>query len=518
MPADADSPLSRHLPPIPAAWLVGLDAFLIGLASMAASIIHRYYRGLTPSGEDILPNGPRGAWLAWTAALCLLLPLTLLILEQYRVARDVRNGWSFTRVLTACAFTFGGLWLFLYFQGSQPIRDADVRVLTHLGLTVVLLTGWRAIASRRLRRAVVTGKRVRNVLLVGDDVSLETLGRDLVGDSLHGRRIVGFVRANPLAKLETLPKGTWMPAEAVAVETAVVENSLRQPRHLWAAIIAHTEGEDARLIDGLGVEELLLSNRMPDDEIASWIALAQARGVDAHLVPYSHERLGIVPRPWLLGDRIVLDIHRRPMDPFAWAAKRTMDVVLGSIALVLVSPLILLAAIAIKLENPRSPVFYGGTRVGLKGRHFRQWKLATMRPDADKFRDDLAAKNAREGPWFQLDEVNDPRISKVGRLLRKYSLNDLPQFWNVVWGTMSLVGPRPLAADEASRFVKFDFRYYQCFDVKPGITGLWQVSNRMVPSFEYRFKLDMQYIQNWSLWLDLKLMVMTPVAMLGGGR
>lgn len=516
-PDGVDSPVSRHLPPIPVAWLVAFDMFLLGAASAAASIASRIYIGTTPDTGDVLPAGPRGEWVAWTAALCLLVPLTLLVLDQYRVARDVRNGWSFTRVLAAHVFAFGGIWLFLYFQG-QAIRDADARVLAHFGGSLLLLAGWRAWAAHRLRATVLSGKRVRNVLLVGEDRSLASVAEALVADPLFGRRIVGIVRASPLPALASPPAGTWIPGVAIDVEAAVVENSLRQPRHIWATIHPPTDAECSRAIDGLGVEEVLLSNRLEDVQLANWIGIAQLRGVDAHIVPYSHERLGIAPRPWMLGERIMLDIHRQPMGVLGWAAKRTVDVMIGSVALVLVAPLLLIAAIAIKIEHPRSPVFYGGIRVGLKGRHFRQWKLATMRPDADKFRDQLLARNAREGPWFQLDEENDPRISRVGRFLRKYSLNDLPQFWNVIVGTMSMVGPRPLAADEAARFVKFDFRYYQCFDVKPGITGLWQVSNRMDPSFDYRFKLDMEYIGRWSFWRDLKLIVFTPWAMLKGGR
>ena len=516
-PDGVDSPVSRHLPPIPATWFVALDVFLIGAASMAAAFIARIYVGATPEAQDVLPDAPQGYWVAWTAVHCVLIPLALLVQHQYRVVADVKNGWSFGRVLGATLFSFGGLVLFLEFFG-QPITDVQARVTAHFGITLFLLAGWRAWVTARLRHQVLSGKRVRNVLFVGDDASMEALGRDLVAEPLHGRRIVGFARATQIAPLAVPPTGTWMPATAVDIESAVVENSLRQPRHIWASIRMSAEADATRAVDGLGAEEVLLSNRMSDTEIAAWISLAQSRGVDAHIVPFSHERLGIVPQPWMLGTRIMLDIHRRPMDLFGWVAKRTKDVVIGGVALVLISPILLLAAIAIKLENPKSPVFYGGIRVGFKGRHFRQWKLATMRPDADRFRDQLLVKNAREGPWFQLDEENDPRISRVGRFLRKYSLNDLPQFFNVVMGSMSLVGPRPLATDEAGRFVQFDFRYYQCFDVKPGITGLWQVSNRMDPSFEYRFKLDMEYIEQWSIGKDLKLMLMTPFAMLRGGR
>ncbi|HEX2065899.1 MAG TPA: exopolysaccharide biosynthesis polyprenyl glycosylphosphotransferase [Candidatus Thermoplasmatota archaeon] len=507
-------PGARHLPPIPGAWFMPLDSALVVLAGILAKLLLDALHGPSFATLDVLPAHPQGFWVAWTAAQAVLVPVGLYAAGQYRMLSDIRRGWSFPRITLVLLAAFLGVALFLYALG-QPVRET-ARVEAQFVLAMLLLGAWRALMQRRLRAQVLRGERVRNCLLVGDDEALDALARELLADPLYGRRIVGFARSGkpPSAPL---PEGSWGPPGATAAQ-ATVENALHQPKHLWAAYATATEAERASLIDGLGVEEMMLGNRVPEPELAAWLRLAQERGVDAHLVPRHHLDLGIVPSPWKLGAFAVMDVHSNPINRLEQAAKRTLDMLVAALALVLASPLLVACVIAIKLENPRGPMFYGGRRVGLKGRHFRQWKLATMRPDADAFREQLLAKNAREGPWFQLDEANDPRISKVGRVLRKYSLNDLPQFWNVLMGDMSLVGPRPLAPDEASRFVQYDFRYYQCFDVKPGITGLWQVSDRMDPSFERRFQLDLEYIRKWSFTRDLVILVKTPMAMLKGGR
>lgn len=506
----ADNPVSRHLPPIPATWFVALDIVLIGLASMAASIASRLYVGDTPSTADVVPAGSRSEWVAWTAAHCVLVPLALMVLDQYRVTKDVRGGWSLTRVLAACVFSFGGVVIFLYFQG-QPIRNSDARVLAHFGVAFALLAGWRAWASHRLRGQVLAGRRVRNVLLVGEDASLESLGRDLVADPLHGRRIVGFVRAAPLPDLPAPPADTWMPGRPVDAAAAVAENTSRHPRHMWAALAAGDDVARARAADSLGVEELMLSNRLPDGELMAWIGLAQLRGLDVHIVPFSHERIGILPAPWRLGNRILLDVHRIPMQPLGWAAKRTLDIVGATVGLVLGSPLMLAAAIAIKLEDPKLTVLYPGRRVGLKGRVFRMQKFTTMRADAQELeaKTDLQALNQRQGPWFKLEADKDPRLTRSGRWIRKLSINEIPQFWNVLKGEMSLVGPRPPTPGEVATYLGYDFRYFQVLDVKPGITGLWQVTARHDPSFERRLQLDLEYMRRWSIWLDLKILLKT---------
>ena len=206
------------------------------------------------------------------------------------------------------------------------------------------------------------------------------------------------------------------------------------------------------------------------------------------------------------------------MSRVGWWVKRGMDIVGSVTGLLLGGPVLLVAAVAIKIENPKLPVFYRSPRVGLKGRQFMMWKLTTMRPDAQELEKDLQTRNEREGPWFKLESGHDPRLTKVGRFLRKYTINEVPQFINVLTGDMSLVGPRPPIPSEVATYMDYDFRYFRCLDVKPGMTGLWQVTAKDDPSFDLRLELDLKYMREWSVWMDAGILLRTVWVAFGRGE
>jgi exopolysaccharide biosynthesis polyprenyl glycosylphosphotransferase len=185
------------------------------------------------------------------------------------------------------------------------------------------------------------------------------------------------------------------------------------------------------------------------------------------------------------------------------ALKRTLDVVFSVSVLLLLLPLLLLISLAVKLDSP-GPVFYASERVGKKGRIFRCLKFRTMIRDAEKRRAEVMHMNERQGVLFKISD--DPRITRLGRLLRKYSLDELPQFVNVLAGDMSVVGPRPPIASEVK---EYKLGHLRRLDVMPGITGLWQVQGRQDPSFDSYISLDVTYIENWSLWLDIRIIART---------
>jgi len=160
-------------------------------------------------------------------------------------------------------------------------------------------------------------------------------------------------------------------------------------------------------------------------------------------------------------------------------------------------------ALAVRFGST-GPIFYRAARIGRKGRTFVCYKFRTMVPNADQMKADLEHMNEREGLLFKIE--NDPRVTKIGRMLRKYSLDELPQFYNVLRGDMSLVGPRPPIASEVE---KYDLSHLRRLDVLPGITGLWQVEARQDPSFDSYISLDTAYVENWSFWLDLKILTRT---------
>ena len=190
--------------------------------------------------------------------------------------------------------------------------------------------------------------------------------------------------------------------------------------------------------------------------------------------------------------------------------KRAIDAVGASLGLLLSAPLLALAAVAIRLDSP-GPVFFVQTRCGQGGRMFRMWKLRSMSVDAESRRDALAHRNDLRGPVFKMRD--DPRVTRVGRWLRRSSIDEIPQFWNVLRGEMSLVGPRPPLPREV---LLYGPREWRRLDVKPGLTCIWQVSGRNDIDFDEWVAMDLHYIENWSLFTDLALLLRTLRAVLSG--
>jgi exopolysaccharide biosynthesis polyprenyl glycosylphosphotransferase len=231
---------------------------------------------------------------------------------------------------------------------------------------------------------------------------------------------------------------------------------------------------------------------------------------------------------WLVADFLQTQISRTSFDDFhgtpvmvfrstpeaSWQSviKQVMDVVGAALLLVLTLPLFLMVALFIKLSSP-GPVLFRQKRCGLNGRPFTMLKFRSMVSDAEQRKVELALLNEMEGPVFKV--THDPRITPIGRFIRRFSIDELPQLINVLRGEMSLVGPRPLPVDEVKRFD--DFAHRRRLSVKPGLTCLWQVSGRNeVRSFKDWVRLDLEYIDNWSLWLDLKILLWTIPAVLTG--
>ncbi len=198
------------------------------------------------------------------------------------------------------------------------------------------------------------------------------------------------------------------------------------------------------------------------------------------------------------------------------AIKHALDYAFGIVLLVACTPLLLVVALLVRLSSP-GPILFRQTRAGLNGRPFTLYKFRTMQAGADRRQAELASQNEMRGPVFKI--ARDPRVTRLGRILRRHSLDELPQLWNVLRGEMSLVGPRPLPVEEVRRFQNHADR--RRLSVKPGLTCLWQISGRNdIADFDDWVRLDLTYIDRWSLWLDFKILLATvPVALLGrGGR
>ncbi|AIE61462.1 sugar transferase [Bacillus methanolicus] len=195
---------------------------------------------------------------------------------------------------------------------------------------------------------------------------------------------------------------------------------------------------------------------------------------------------------------------------FYLTAKRVMDIIGAIVGLILMSLLFFVVAIAIKVEDPKGAVFFSQTRVGKNGKEFKMYKFRSMVSDAEERLKDLLKYNEVTGAMFKMK--NDPRVTRVGRFIRKTSIDELPQLWNVLKGDMSLVGPRPPLPREVEKYTEYD---RQRLLVTPGCTGLWQISGRSNVGFKEMVELDLQYIRNRSILFDLKIIFKTVLVLFG---
>jgi Undecaprenyl-phosphate galactose phosphotransferase WbaP len=217
-------------------------------------------------------------------------------------------------------------------------------------------------------------------------------------------------------------------------------------------------------------------------------------------------------RPVEMGHHLGLEIIQRLLDPRLLLAKRCVDVLMAALLLVLFSPLLLTIALAIVVTSP-GPVFFRHTRLGRGGIPFKAWKFRTMVPNAGAALERILAADPKLREEWQASQklANDPRITRLGAFLRRSSLDELPQLFNVISGDMSLIGPRPIVKGELARYGE---SYEMVSRVRPGMTGLWQVSGRSRLPYAARVELDTYYIKNWSFWLDMYILLKTPFAVL----
>jgi exopolysaccharide biosynthesis polyprenyl glycosylphosphotransferase len=257
------------------------------------------------------------------------------------------------------------------------------------------------------------------------------------------------------------------------------------------------------------VDDVILATPHDRELILRVLREARRLRLDVKLAPdlFGCEPLGKVER---IGNVAVISLHQERLPAAELLLKRALDLLGAAMALVLLAPLMGLIAGLIKLDSA-GPVLYSAERAGRKGRPFRCYKFRTMVTNADNLKAALRAQNQRDGPFFKV--ADDPRITRVGRFLRRFSLDELPQLLNVLNGEMSLVGPRPHPLDDFSGYA---IEHLRRLDVTPGMTGLWQVTSRQDPSFQTGMKLDVEYIRGWSLGMDLRILLKTAGAVLRG--
>lgn len=241
-----------------------------------------------------------------------------------------------------------------------------------------------------------------------------------------------------------------------------------------------------------------------------YVDLCIDMGVTVRLIVDFYKRRRANSYVSTVGTYPVITYHTITLNTYEQLIKRIIDIIGGLVGVIVFSPFMLVAAIAIKIDSP-GPILFKQTRVGQNGRHFKIYKFRSMYIDAEERKKELMAQNEiAGGVMFKMKD--DPRITKVGKVIRKLSIDELPQFFNVLGGTMSLVGTRPPTLDEVEKYKRNQWRR---ISIKPGITGMWQVSGRSnITNFDEIVELDVEYIDNWSLMLDIKIMLKTVLVLL----
>jgi exopolysaccharide biosynthesis polyprenyl glycosylphosphotransferase len=263
------------------------------------------------------------------------------------------------------------------------------------------------------------------------------------------------------------------------------------------------------VLERLHPDELIVSGiDLRDEELLDLVEHAHRFGVKVRIAPTTTELL-TQRADYIPGQGVPLFEVRPPV--FAgldWATKRGFDLVVSGLIIVVAAPFWLLIALAVKLDSS-GPVFYRDQRIGLGEREFGMFKFRSMYADAGDLQASLEGANEASGPLFKIKD--DPRLTRVGRFLRRYSLDELPQVLNVLRGEMSLVGPRPLPLRD---YVQLEVWHRKRYLVLPGMTGLWQVSGRIELTFDDLVRLDFYYLENWSIWLDISILAKTLPAVL----
>jgi exopolysaccharide biosynthesis polyprenyl glycosylphosphotransferase len=269
------------------------------------------------------------------------------------------------------------------------------------------------------------------------------------------------------------------------------------------------------LLDTQPIDEVVFAvPDQPPETFEEALRHCEERGVEVLLtMPPDVPRAGKIEVAQMTGyDLPMIGMRRTPTSEGSLLLKRLLDLIGSIVGILLLSPIMLATAIAIKATD-RGPIIFSQVRSGRNGRKFRMHKFRSMVVDAEKLKKELEKLNEMDGPVFKIK--HDPRITRVGRFIRKTSIDELPQLFNVLFGDMSLVGPRPPLPSEVAQYQPWQRRR---LSVKPGITGPWQVSGRNEISFEEWMRMDLDYIDNWSLWLDLRIIFMTvPVVLIHKG-
>jgi exopolysaccharide biosynthesis polyprenyl glycosylphosphotransferase len=404
--------------------------------------------------------------------------LSALTIYRTRSPRLLGNGAEETRrVLTATLSIFGVLAVFsMLFR--LDIARGYLAIALPLGALALIVS--RLVVRRHVARSRRNGKFLHAVLAVGSPHSIRGLAASFARRPADGLKLVGACGPG----LESRTSLEVSPTESVPV--------LPQSFDIEQAVIQ--SGADT---------VVLASGHLTSDEIRDLSWQLEKLDVDLVVAPGMVDVAAPRMSVWLVGGQSLIHVEKPQYSGAKRFDKRAFDVVFSLVVLIAAAPVMLIAALAIKL-NSSGPVFYLSERIGLDGVAFRMVKFRSMVVNADKKLADIVHLNECDGVLFKIRQ--DPRVTSVGRFLRRYSIDELPQFFNVLRGQMSVIGPRPPLPKEAEAY---DLQTRRRLLVRPGITGLWQVSGRSDLSWADSVRLDLSYVENWSMASDLVIAAST---------
>lgn len=424
----------------------------------------------------------RSRSVSWQMALSVpVVPIilgTAAMVNLYTARATRRITEEFRHIVVA---TFSGVSSIVFFSFVLTFGSLSrFWVGTVFACVVLALAIERRIARALFHRLRTSGRLTRRTVIIGADASAARLARTLYKRPDLGYTAMGFVGEGHAALLTGLPKL----GELADIKHIVEDTESSGVIISMSAVDYHSVNSLARELTDAGIH-VTLSTALED------IHIGRLRTYD-------------------IDGRAMIYIEPTIRTGWRRRAKRAFDLIGALVGLTLTAPILLVAMLAIRLES-RGPILFKQNRVGLNGDIFRIFKLRTMVVDAEAIQSNLAEQNESDGPLFKIRE--DPRITKVGRILRKTSIDELPQFWNVLRGEMSFVGPRPALPTEVEQWPD---KVHERLRVLPGITGRWQVSGRASTTFEEYTRLDLHYVDNWSLMQDVRIVLKTIVVVIRG--
>ena len=406
----------------------------------------------------------------------ILIPIWFFLLDMFEMgamARIQKYGQILKKYLLIISIGSLGLYLFTKLFDYESLTTNTLLKFAALDFIVL---GWQKFTSRTIilyfRRK---GYNTRNIIIFADDTSVPFINQ-IIETNDWGYKISGII------------------SNSETIKTAY-QNKYD---------IFSEEEEFTKIIDERIIDEVFYSKQnFETGEIKKLVDDCREIGVSFHIHNNVLSFSGLKPQLFYLNHQFFLSFRNTPENYFALKTKGAIDFFLTIFVLILVSPLMLIIGMLIKFEDG-GPVLFKQIRVGRYGRHFVCLKFRTMVVDAEERKHGLLSLNEQDGPVFKIK--NDPRITKIGKFLRKTSLDELPQFINVLMGDMSIVGPRPPVPAEVKQYKRSLNRR---LSINPGITCIWQVSGRNNIPFDKWMEMDMEYIDNWSLKLDFVIMLKT---------